>query len=130
MEQPDREAALLAQIKSEFDSWSKGDTLGYGRFAAEDITYFHNTPALPRMDGIAAFRELLTGLQGQIPPHDYEVVNPMVQLYGEVGVYTLEYKAFSLDGPLLAHGRGTIVYREAADSWEMVHAHWSVLDEA
>ena len=70
----------------------------------------------------------MTALQGQIPPHNYEIVDPKVQVYGNVEIFTLQYHAFSPDGEPLAQGRGTCVYRETDGAWEMVHAHWSILD--
>ena len=130
MTQAHPEDALLAQARSDLERWSLGDTEGYGQSAATDITYFHNAPAGSRVDGIDAFREFLTGLKGLIPPHAYEMVDPKVQLYGNVGVFTLQYHAFSPDGEPLAQGRGTSVYREVDGRWEMVHTHWSILDDS
>jgi ketosteroid isomerase-like protein len=125
-----REERLLAQARSELESWSKGDTEGYGRSAASDITYFHNAPAGPRIDGIDAYRKLLGGLKGLIPPHEQEIIDPKVQLYGDVGVFTLIYRALTPDGEILAQGRGTSVYRETDGNWEMVHCHWSAFDDS
>lgn len=130
MENTTRSDAVLAQARKELDVWSTGDTLGYGQFAADDVTYFHNVPALPLIDGKTALLEFLTTLQGQIPPHKYQLVDPKVQVYGEVGVLSLQYHAFTADGQLLVRGRGTCVYRETDSAWELVHTHWSGLDEA
>ena len=125
-----REDKLLAQARSDLECWSKGDTEGYGGSAASDITYFHNAPAGPRVDGIGAYRELLRGLKGLIPPHDQETIDPKVQIYGDVGVFTLIYRALTPDGEILAQARGTSVYREANGKWEMVHCHWSTFDDS
>ena len=122
------ETALLAQAHRDLERWSQGDTEGYGGSAAGDITYFHNAPAGPRVDGIEAYRDFLTGLKGLIPPHDYELIDPKVQMYGDVGVFTAIYRALTPEGDLLAQGRGTSVYREANGDWEMVHCHWSNLE--
>lgn len=130
METPNPEDRLLAQARSELECWSKGDTEGYGSSAAPDITYFHNAPAGPRVDGIDAYRGLLKSLKGLIPPHDYEIIDPKIQIYGDVGVFSLIYRAFSPDGAILAQGRGTSVYRVVDGEWEMVHCHWSVLEES
>ncbi len=130
MEHAKPEDAILARARADCDRWSAGDTEGYGQSAAEDITYFHNVPALPRMDGVQAFREFLSALQGQVPPHRYEFVKPMVQVYGEVGILTMEYHAFSPEGELLVRARCTCVYRESDGDWQMVHAHFSVPDDA
>jgi ketosteroid isomerase-like protein len=130
MDHSSSEDTLLAQIREDLDRWSEGDPLGYGKSAAEDITYFHNVPALPRIDGGPAFLGFLSTLKGVIPRHTYEMVEPKLQLYGNVGIFTLQYHAFSLEGEPVAQGRGTCVYREAGGGWQMVHTHWSGLDDA
>jgi ketosteroid isomerase-like protein len=130
MEHTKNEDAILEQARCDLDRWSDGDTEGYGRSAADDVTYFHNAPAHARVDGVRAFREYLLALKGQIPPHNYKIVQPKVQVYGDVGIFTLQYHAFTPDGELLARGRGTSVYRLAGEEWEMVHTHWSVLEDA
>lgn len=130
MKHASSEDAILAQARKDFDRWSEGDTEGYGQSAADDVTYFHNAPAHARVDGIQAFREYLSALRGQIPPHKYEMVDPKVQVYGSVGILTLQYHAFSSEGEPLARARGTCVYRMAGGAWEMVHTHWSGLDDA
>ena len=128
MEHTKKEEEILAQAHIDFDYWSQGDTEGYGKSAAEDVTFFNNSPANSRIDGIQAFNKLLLSWKGQIPPHNYKIVNPKVQVYGTVGIFTLHYQAFLPDGELLAHVRGTLVYRQADDSWEMAHTHWSAFD--
>jgi hypothetical protein len=130
MEHTSLEEAILAQAGSDLDRWSHGDTEGYGQSAADDVTYFHNAPAHARVDGVRAFREFLSALKGQIPPHNYEIVHPKVQVYGDVGILTLQYHAFTPAGEPLARGRGTSVYRLAGEAWKMVHTHWSVLEDA
>ena len=128
MEHTKQEEGILAQTHIDLDYWSQGDPEGYGKSAAEDVTFFNNSPANGRIDGILAFRKLLTSWKGLIPPHNNKMINPKVQVYGTVGILTLEYQAFLPDGALIAHARGTIVYRHSGDSWEMVHTHWSAFD--
>ncbi len=130
MEHTKQEEAILAQAHSDLDYWAQGDSEGYGKSAADDVTYFNNSPPDARVDGIQAFRKLLASWMGQIPPHDYKIVDPKVQVYGNIGIFTLQYQAFLPDGKLIAHARGTCVYRQAGDSWKMVHTHWSAFEEA
>ncbi len=128
MEHTKQEEAILAQAHIDFDYWSQGDTVGYGKSAADDVTFFNNSPAGGRLDGVKAFHELLASWKGQIPPHDYKIVDPKVQVYENIGIFTLQYQAILPDGELIAHARGTLVYRQTGDSWEMVHTHWSAFD--
>lgn len=128
MEHTKQEEAILAQAHIDFDFWSQGDTEGYGKSASDDVTFFINSPAGGRIDGIQAFRELLASLKGQIPQHNYKIIDPLIQVYGSVGIFTLQYKALLPDGELIAHARGTLIYKQAGDSWEMIHTHWSAFD--
>lgn len=130
MEHNKKEEAILEQVYIDLNYWSQGDTEGYGKSATDDVTFFNNSPANARVDGIQAFRKLLTSWKGLIPPHNYKIVDPKIQLYGNVGIFTLQYHAFLPDGTPITRGRGTIVYRQAGDSWEMAHTHWSTLEEA
>lgn len=130
MESTNTEAAILAMARSDLDRWSNGDTTGYAQSAADDITYFDNLGAQTLVDGILAFQEYLSALEGQIPKHTYEIVNPKIQLYGDVGILSLHYHAFTEDGEILGRAKGTCVYRQTEGTWQMVHAHWSGLEEA
>ena len=109
MNQSNHEEAILAQAKIDFDYWSNGDTLGYGKSAADDITFFNNTPATARIDGIQAFQNLLSSWQGLIPQHKYKIIDPLIQVYDNVGIYTLHYHALLDDGQVLARARATVL---------------------
>ncbi len=125
----EKKASLLEQIKTELDCWSAGDTEGYGQFVADDMTYFHNVPASARLDGGKVFQDLLKALKGQVPPHKYKAENPKLQFYGDAAVYSVHYHALLPDGQLIAKARGTSVYHYTNGKWEMVHTHWSAMDD-
>jgi ketosteroid isomerase-like protein len=119
--------AILAKERHALDRWSKGDPSGYAEAAADDMTYFDDIGAQARVDGIAAVRGYLATLEGQIHAHRYEIVDPRVQVYGDVGILTLRYHPSSLDGEALSPWKTTVVYRQIAEEWRMVHANWSTV---
>lgn len=124
------EEAILAQEREALERWSSGDLEGYAQNAAEDVTYFDDIAAATRIDGLEAWRSYLASLDGQVPRHRYEIINPKVQVYGDLGILTLHYHAFALDGTPLARWKATSVYRlENEDDWRVVHAHWSLIKE-
>ena len=129
MEHKQKEESILKQVRIDMDYWSQGDTVGYGKSASDDITFFNNNPAGDRVDGIQAYQALLASWKGLIPPHKYEMVNPKIQVYGDVGVFTMLYVA-ALPNDEQLKARGTCIYRNVGDAWEMVHAHFSRFDEA
>jgi ketosteroid isomerase-like protein len=125
----DAEQAILAQERRALAQWAKGNTLGYLDIAADDVTYFDDIGAHARVDSIAAMRTYLTSLQGKIPPHRYEMLDPKVQVYGDIGILTLRYEAYGAAAEPLSRWKATSVYRRADDQWRIVHAHWSLVKE-
>lgn len=121
------EEAILAQERGALDRWSQGDRQGYAEIAAEDVTYFDDITASTRIDGLEAFRSYITSLEGKVPPHRYELVNPKVQVYGDVGILTLRYHVFAPDGTPRTQWKATSVYRWNAGEWRIVHANWSTV---
>ena len=117
------EQTILAQEHRALERWSQGDPLGYSNAAAQDITYFDDIGAQLRVEGVEALREYLTSLQGQIPVHSYEVVDPKVQVLGDVGILTFRYHASSPDGEALTQWKATTVYSRVDGQWQMVHGH-------
>jgi ketosteroid isomerase-like protein len=124
------EQAILAQERRALERWSHGDPLGYVAIEAEDITYFDDIGAHRRIDGLAALRGYLAALERKTPPHRYEVVDPKVQLYGDIGVLTPRYLPSTREGEPLPPWKATSVYRRAGGEWRIVHAHWSLVKEA
>lgn len=120
------EETILARERSALDRWSQGDPSGYLGIQSDDVTYFDDIAAQSRIDGIEAMRDYFSSLQGEIPPHWYEVENPKVQVYGDVGILTLRYLASDEQGQSLAEWRATSVYRRSEGEWRIVHAHWSL----
>ena len=75
-------------------------------------------------------RTYFTALQGKIPPHWYEILDPKVQVYGDIGILTLRYDAYGAAAQPLARWKATSVYRRTNDQWRIVHAHWSLVKAA
>ena len=125
--QSDPAQAILAQERRALDHWAAGNPLGYLDVDAADVTYFDDIGAQSRVEGIEAMRSYFTSLKGKIPPHKYEIVDPKVQVYGDIGILTLHYNASATDGTPLAHWKATSVYRRIGNEWRVVHAHWSLV---
>ena len=100
-----------------------GNTLGFAHAAAPDVTYFNHEGNGERIEGADAFRAFLTTLE--VPPHSYELADPKVQLYGDIGILTYHWIMPGPEGEVLARWKVTSVYRHIDGEWRMVHAHWS-----
>lgn len=130
MAQNDDADQVLARERQALDQWSQGKPRGYADVMSEEITYFDDIGALQRKEGLAAMREYLASLEGQIPPHRYEVADPKIQRYGDVAILSFRYQPSTADGEPLTAWKATSVYhREADGEWRIVHGHWSMVKE-
>ena len=120
------EQLIIAKETAALDYWSAGDPVSFGKGFAEDATYFDDVAAPTRLDGKEAILEYFSTLAGQVPEHDFELVDPKVQVYGDVAILTLHYHGTINDTVLGEPWKATAVYRLQEGDWKVVHAHWSV----
>jgi hypothetical protein len=118
------EQTILTLEKKALDRWANADQTGFSENFSEDATYFDDVAAHVRVDGIENLKKYFTSLQGQVPEHKYELINPKVQVYGEIAILTLWYRGV-LGDEILPPWKATSVYRLHNDTWKVVHAHWS-----
>lgn len=123
------EQAILAKERQALDRWSAGDPLGFAVNFANDATYFDDIAAHTRLDGLEEIKKHLGSLEGQIPEHNYEIVDPKVQVFGRVAILTLRYHGSTADGQPGPPWKATSVYNFINDDWQVVHAHWSLVKE-
>ena len=125
----DVEQVILAKERQALDRWSAGDPLGFAVNFAEDATYFDDIAAHTRLDGLEEIKKHLGSLEGKIPAHNYEIVDPKVQVFGEVAILTIRYHGSTTDGQPGPPWKATSVYHLKNDNWLVVHAHWSLVKE-
>lgn len=116
---------ILSHEREALDNWSNGNPHGYFKHAANDITYFDDIGAQNRMEGLEAWDTYAKTLKEMIPPHKYEMVNPLVQVYGDMAILSYHYHPFTLDGEPSTKWRASVVYSNI-NGWKMVHAHWTM----
>jgi uncharacterized protein (TIGR02246 family) len=123
------EQTILALERHALDNWAKGDPLAFSDNFADDGTYFDDLAAHMRLDSIEEIQNYFASLDGKISPHSYELVDPKVQIYGDIAILTLRYHStFPDDVPSLPW-KATSVYRLTDGEWHVVHAHWSLVKE-
>jgi ketosteroid isomerase-like protein len=122
------EETILAQERKTLDRWAAGDPLGYAENSAEDVTWFDDVAAQTRIDGVVELRNYLTSLVGKYPPHTYEIVDPKVQVYGDIAICTLHYNP-TINGKPDTPWKATDVYRLTNGKWRLVHANWTLVKE-
>jgi ketosteroid isomerase-like protein len=106
--------------------WYQGDPSGYAQLFADDLTYFAPVTG-GRLEGIAALQALFAPVAGKIHVPRFEMLNPKLQLYGDVGILTYNVHEYASEGSASARWNATEVYRRIGSKWRIMHGHWSVL---
>jgi len=123
------EQLILEKEKDALNSWAQGSVTGYTKYFDNDATYIDDIGAHNRIDGLLAIRAYAAKLDsmGTISKHTYEIIKPKVQLYQDIGIITLQYHPYKLDGKPGTKWKATSVYALVDNDWKVVHANWSML---
>ena len=120
---------LLANLHPALERWYSGDTTGYSDLFADEFTFFDNL-APGRAHNLEQLRARYSPLDGNINLPRYELVEPVLQLFGDTAVLTYNLRQFDHDGPVGPTFSATEVYRPIEDAWRVVSGHWSVMPTA
>jgi ketosteroid isomerase-like protein len=114
---------IIAKEKAILNRWKTGDTFGFIEAAAEEITYFD--PGLKkRCTGKNEFRDWIAAFSGTFSFPDYELLDPQVQMHGDVGILTFNFIGFMQDGSK-ENWNTTEVYKLFEEDWKLISSHWS-----
>jgi len=114
---------LMAQEKTALDPYfADSDPTGYVGIYASEVTYIDPSSG-GRLENQAA-RDYLMSFAGLIPPLQYEILNPSVDLFGDTAIFTFDVEMFDA-GTLIGAWNTTEIHQRTSGGWEMVHAHWS-----
>ena len=124
MNEPEKTAIeIIALERAALDRWGSGDPDGFLEISADDVVYFD--PFQPRrLNGIAELRALYDTIRGKIRVDRYELIDPKVQVDGNVAVLTFNYVSRGSEGEM--RWNTTEVYRRKARGWRIIHTHWSL----
>ena len=127
-EAPEDTARTVLELEqAALDYWSAGDPVGYASNFADDATYMDDIAASVCLDSIDEVSRYFKSLEGQIPKHLYDLMDPKVQVYGDVAIVSLRYQGKTEEGELSTPWKATSVYHKVNGQWKVVHAHWSVV---
>jgi ketosteroid isomerase-like protein len=115
---------ILTRLQAVAERFYNNDPIAYTELLAEDVTYF--APITPgRVEGREAVRALFAPFQGKLSVPRFEILNPKLQLHGDIGIFTYNLNEYGTDGAVATRWNSTEVYRRFGDKWQAVHAHWS-----
>ncbi len=114
---------IIEMEKSALERWGKGDPGGFLEINAEDIVYFD--PYIPRrIDGLKALTDYYRGIWGQIHVDRFELLNPDVNIVGDLALLTFNYVSYTYNEP--DRWNCTEVFQHFSDGqWKIIQSHWS-----
>jgi len=121
--------AILSQERKALDEWAKGNPSEFSKHFASDATYLDDIAAQNRIEGIDEITAYFNSLEGKVPVHNYELINPKVQVYDDIAILTLRYNSTDENNEPGPPWKATSVYRFIDGNWKIVHANWSLIKE-
>ncbi len=119
----DPSATIIRMERAALDRWAKGDPDGFLEITDPEVVYFD--PFQPRrLNGIEELRKLYAGLRGKFRIDRYEIVDPKVQVSGDIAVLTFNFVPHGSEGEM--RWNATEVYRRRGGQWRIIHTHWSL----
>ncbi len=117
--------AIIGMERDALERGAKGDVDAFVNISDPDVVYFD--PFLDRrIDGVAALKEYYHKVSK--PPEEdvaIELLNPKVQLTGDIAVLTFNYKDTGRRTGRVHLWNCTEVYRKTAQGWRIIQTHWS-----
>jgi hypothetical protein len=113
---------LLALERQAMDGWMKGNPDSDLARSDSTIVYIHPA-AEKRLEGLPALTELFDKYRGTPLFDSYEIVDPKVQVSGDVAVLTFTFEC--RNGTVTSRYDSSEVYRHRKEGWRVIHAHWS-----
>ena len=126
MSQEEIAKTIIALERQALDEWSKGNPSAFPLNFADDATYFDDIAAQERVDGLENLKKYFESLDGQVPAHTYELIEPKVQVYGKTAIMTLRYVG-TIGNDIAPPWKATSVYHNMEGQWKLVHDNWSLV---
>src|SRR5512146_2179688 len=87
-------ATIIELEKAALVRWGNGDPAGFLEITAADVVYFDPYVG-KRVDGLEALKALYQTIWGKIHFDRFELLNPLVQLEGDLAVLTFNYVSYT-----------------------------------
>ena len=116
-------AKFVALERSAMDGLQKGDPGPALAISDREITYFHIMTDR-RLDGLPALQALYEPYRGRPLFDSYEMLDPKVQVSGDVAVLT--YNFVRHNGTAAGRWNATQVYQRKKEGWRIIHSHFSM----
>ena len=87
---------IIALESAALERWGNGDPSGFLEISASDVVYFDPFQE-KRIDGLEALTQFYKSIWGKVNFDRFELLNPRVQLGGELAVLTFNFISYTGD---------------------------------
>ena len=123
MEKKEMSETIIALSKNAMEAWLKGNPTPYLKLYSKDFTYFDPSTDF-RLDGWDKIEELYESMRGKVYVERFEIINPKVQLHGNMAVFSFNLHMFA--GDMVWKENCTEVYHFTEENeWKIIHSHFS-----
>ncbi len=123
MEKKEMSETIIALSKNAMEAWLKGNPTPYLKLYSKDFTYFDPSTDF-RLDGWDKIEELYESMRGKVYVERFEIINPKVQLNGNMAVLSFNLHMFA--GDMVWKENCTEVYLFTEEKeWKIIHSHFS-----
>ena len=114
---------IIDMERAALDRWVQGDPGGFLEISAQDVVYFDPSQE-HRLNGLAELTAFYESLRSQIRVDRYELIDPKVQVYGNVAVLTFNYLS-EAQGETRRWHCTEVYVKSPGGPWRIVQTHWS-----
>ncbi len=119
---------LLVLTRGSLDMWyGESDPTIFAQTFADKATYFDPWTGGRLDDG--AIKEYLMSFLGQVPKLNYEILNPRVDLHGDIATFTFNCNAIDPVSGAITVWNTTEIFMWTNDGWERIHANWNYMED-
>ena len=115
-------AEIIALESAALERWGNGDPSGFLDICAPDVVYFDPYQE-KRIDGLEALTHYYQSIWGMVDFERFELLNPLVQVGGNMAVLTFNFVSYAGDGK--SRWNCTEVYRRDENRWKIIQTPWS-----
>jgi len=119
---------VWTKITAAAEKWSQGDPLGYWKCAAQDIVWIDELGAQKPLQGAEPLKAYLESFNGQVPHHEFKLIEPIFQVYDDIVIVTYRYLGI-FNGDPGTPWKVTSVYRYIDGDWWSEHENWTEVKE-
>jgi ketosteroid isomerase-like protein len=118
-------ASIIAREKASVEAWQRKDKAFFADYLADDATFFSFESPYLETDPKTNFLPKFEQYADIIKINDFQMHNPLVQVYGDTAVLTYNSSAsVSMGGQMMNYtSKVTSIYVKQGNTWRVVHAH-------